>query len=165
MRSVVRVGAARSDRRRARLTAGLATMSVLAALNAGCYTAVPIAGSEARMGRRVAVDLTDAGAVEMARQVGPRARTLTGDVTALTEREMVLALRAVSDVRGIETFWGGEQVTVPRASIGTMAERRLSRGRTAVFSVGMLAGLYAIARGVGAIGGGSDHRGDLPVSQ
>ena len=143
----------------------VAALGVVAVLNASCYTAVRIAGNEARTGRRVELDLTDAGTVEMARQVGPRIRTLTGDVTALTDNELVLALRAVSDVRGIETFWAGEQVTVPRASIGTVAERRLSRGRTALFSAGMLAGLYAIARGIGSLGGGADHRGELPISQ
>ena len=137
----------------------------MATFTAGCYTAIPIAGGEARMGRRIEVDLTDVGTVEMAAQVGPRIHSLTGDVTALSDRDVVLALRAVSDVRGIETFWAGEQVTVPRTNIGRVAERRLSRGRTTAFSVGMLAGLYLVARGVGAFGGGSEHRGDLPVSQ
>ena len=117
------------------------------------------------MGRRVELDLTDAGRVQMAQQVGPRVRTLLGDVTALSDSQMVLALRAVSDVRGVETFWTGEQVTVPRASIGAVAERRLSRGRTAIFSAGMLATLYVLARSVASLGGGDDHRGELPVSQ
>ena len=137
----------------------------VAAFNTGCYTAVPIAASDARMGKRISVDLTDAGTVQMTSQVGPRIRSLTGDVATTTDGELVLALRSVSDVRGIESLWGGEQVTIPRTSIGGVTERRLSRGKTALFAVGMVAGLILAARLVGAIGGGEDRGGEPPVTQ
>src|SRR6185503_1901087 len=105
-------------------------MAGLAALQLGCYTAVPISGEMARMGSRVQLDLSDGGASNMASQVGPRTRTLMGDVTTTNDRELVLAVRSVTDVRGIESFWSGEQVTVPRTDIAAVREQRLSKRKS-----------------------------------
>ena len=131
----------------------------------GCYTAVPITGEATRPGTRVHVDLTDAGTVDMAREVGPRIRTLMGDVATVTDGELVVAMRSVTDVRGIESYWTGEQVTVPRRDIAALKERRLSRQKTTMFTVAILVGLVLTARSFGLFAGGDEHRGDLPVTQ
>jgi hypothetical protein len=149
---------------RTRSASGLLLASI-AAFNVGCYAAIPISGESLRIGRSVSAELTDAGTAEMASQVGPRIRSLFGDVNGATDETLVLALRSATDYRGIESFWNGEHVTVPRADIAHISERRLSRSRTALITAGLLAGLYVAGRGFGLFSGGNDHRGDLPVSQ
>ena len=151
-------------KRTTRWATGLFLASV-AAFNVGCYAAVPISGESLRIGRPVSAELTDAGTAEMASQVGPRIRSLFGDLNGSTDQALVLALRSATDYRGIESFWSGEHVTVPRVDIAHISERRLSRSRTALLTAGLLAGLYVAGRGFGLFAGGDDHRGDLPVSQ
>lgn len=140
-------------------------VACISAFNLGCYTAVPIGGDSARTGTRIAVELTDAGTVDMASQVGPRIHTLVGDVSAVSDSTVTLSMRSATDVRGIESLWQGEQVTVKRSDVASVGERRLSPGRTAVFSVILVAGAFVAARAFGLVGGGADHRGDIPVTQ
>ena len=140
-------------------------VACISALNLGCYTAVPIAGESARTGTRISVELTDAGTVDVASQVGPRIHLLVGDVSAVTDSSIVLAVRSTTDVRGIESLWQGEQVTVKRTDISSVGERRLSPSRTAVFSAILVGGAFLVARAFGILGGGEDHRGDIPVTQ
>jgi hypothetical protein len=142
-----------------------AAVAGLAALQLGCYTAVPITGEMARPGSRVQLDLSDGGASNMASQVGPRTRTLMGDVASTNERELVLAVRSITDVRGIESYWSGEQVTVPRTDIAAVREQRLSKRKTALFATAFVAGILATGRAFGWFSGGDGGRGDLPVTQ
>jgi hypothetical protein len=137
----------------------------LAALQLGCYTAVPISGEMARMGSRVQLDLSDGGASNMASQVGPRTRTLMGDVASTNERELIVAVRSVTDVRGIESFWSGEQVTVPRTDIAALREQRLSKRKTVLFATAVALGIFGTGRAFGWFSGGDGGRGDLPVTQ
>lgn len=140
-------------------------VACISAFNLGCYTAVPISGESARTGTRISVELTDAGTVEMASQVGPRIHMLVGDVNVVSDSTIVLSMRSATDVRGVESLWQGEQVTVRRGDIASVGERQLSTGRTAVFSVIAVAGAFLIARAFGLLGGGEDHRGDIPITQ
>lgn len=152
--------ARRNNRRRRKVV-----VACISAFNLGCYTAVPIGGESARTGTRISVELTDVGTVDIASQVGPRIHLLVGDVSALTDSSIVLAMRSTTDSRGIEALWQGEQVTVKRSEIASVGERRLSPGRTAVFSAILVAGAALVARAFGLLGGGEDHRGDIPVTQ
>jgi hypothetical protein len=140
-------------------------VACISAFNLGCYTAVPIGGESARTGTRISVELTDAGTVDIASQVGPRIHLLVGDVASVSDSTVVLSMKSATDVRGIESLWQGEQVTVKRSDIASVGERRLSPGRTAVFSAILVAGAYLVARAFQIIGGGEDHRGDIPVTQ
>ena len=140
-------------------------VACISTLNLACYTAVPITGESARTGTRISVELTDAGTVDMASQVGPRIHTLVGDVSVVSDSTIVLSMRSATDVRGIESLWQGEQVTVKRSDVYSVGERRLSPGRTAAFSTILVAGTFVVARAFGLVGGGSGHRGDIPVTQ
>ena len=100
-------------------------VACISAFNLGCYTAVPIGGESARTGTRISVELTDAGTVDMASQVGPRIHTLVGDVSAVSDSTIMLSMRSATDVRGIESLWQGEQVTVKRSDVSSVGERRL----------------------------------------
>lgn len=142
-----------------------AAIAVVAAFQLGCYTAVPITGEMARPGSRVQLDLSDGGASNMASQVGPRTRTLMGDVASINDRELVLAVRSVTDVRGIESYWAGEQVTVPRTDIAAVREQRLSKKKSALFAAAIAAGVFATGHAFGWFSGGDGGRGDLPVTQ
>ena len=134
-------------------------------LSGACYTAVPIESGAPPQGTRVYIELTDAGTVSMASQVGPSIQELFGDVVATTDRDVVIGLRAVTNRRQIESLWSGERVTVPRADIARVRARKLSTKRSAVFAGILTAGLLLTSRAVGLVGGGDGHRGELPVTQ
>jgi len=140
-------------------------VACISAFNLGCYTAVPITSDTARTGTRINVELTDAGTVDMASQVGPRIHMIVGDVNVVSDSTVTLSMRSATDIRGIESLWQGEQVTVRRSDIASVGERRLSPGKTAAFSVILVAVAFLLARAFGLVVGGEDHRGDIPVTQ
>jgi hypothetical protein len=119
----------------------------------GCYVAAPIAGARPAVGSRVAIDLTDSGTTVMASQLGPGQVRLVGNIVGATDSALVLAVRTVTNRRGIEETWTGEQVTVPSAVIATMGEQRVSVGR----SVGLALAIAVAAALAGKLmsGGGS----------
>jgi hypothetical protein len=158
-------GSTRIMTRAKRIRARRLLAAAVCAFDLGCYASVPISTDVARAGTQINVELTDTGISDVARQVGPRIHLVTGDVVSATDGELVLAVRSVTDLRGIESPWAGEHVTVPRADVATVSERRLSSRRTALFSAGFVAALYLTARAFGLIGGGPDHSGDIPVTQ
>ena len=95
------------------------------------------------MGTRVAITLTESGTTSMASQLGPGRVRLVGNVAAATDSSLILSLRTVTDRRGIDETWTGEQVTVPMSAVAAVAEQRVSVGR----SVG-LALVIAVAAAV-----------------
>ena len=115
----------------------------------GCYSYVPVAVSGPPPGARANLVLTDEGTVEMARLVGPSTRAIEGDVMSANGEGLVLAVRRLERRDGIEEFWKGEQVTVPRAAVATYTERKLSRTRTALFGAGALAAAFVLGKAFG----------------
>jgi hypothetical protein len=124
---------------------GLLLPIVSVTILAGCYKYVPVEASGPPPGVRANVVLSDAGTVEMARWVGPSTRAIEGDVVTATPEGLTVAVRRLERRDGVEEFWKGEEVLIPRGAVATYTERRLSRSRTALLTAGAL----AIALGVG----------------
>src|SRR3954469_24647366 len=93
-----------------------------------CYTYQPLKNPEPASGTRVAADLTDAGSVQLANQIGPGAVRLRGEVVESEPDTLFIALRAILLRNDQETFWSGEQVRIPRITVARVQQRKFSVG-------------------------------------
>jgi hypothetical protein len=129
--------------------------ALVAFLALGCYVAAPLAGPQPANGTRVAITLTESGTTAMASQLGPARVRLVGDVAAATDSSLVLALRTVTNWRGIEETWMGEQVTVPRSAIESIGERHVSVGRSVGLTLAIVVAAVLVGKAIGSGGSGS----------
>ena len=126
----------------------------------GCYVGTPLTSARPVSGTRVQLSLTDAGTVAMASQLGPSRVGLEGDIAATSDSSLVLALRTVTDRRGIDEFWTGEQVTVPRAAIASISQRNISGRRSALLAIAAVAFTISIGAVISGRSIGVDSRKD-----
>ena len=131
----------------------------LIALVSGCYKYVPVEPNGPPSGVRANLVLSDAGTVEMARWVGPSTRAIEGDVVSANAEGLTMAVRRLERRDGVEEFWKGEEVTVPRAAVASYTERKLSRSRTALLTAGALALALGVGQAFGDIAGIFGHGG------
>jgi len=125
------------------------------ALFANCYSYIP-SPQPPPPGTRVEAELTDMGTVEMARYVGPGAGAIEGRLLGATDSVLTLGVIAVRQRNGVESYWSGESVPVPRALVSAVGARRLSRTRTALavsVATAAVAGAAMLFAGRG-VGGG-----------
>jgi len=83
----------------------------------------------------VTVQLNDMGRVGTSKTIGAGTRSFDGSIVATDDTSYRLAVSSVKPLSGPRLRWTGEQVTVRRDYVATVQERRLSKGRTALFSV------------------------------
>lgn len=72
-----------------------------------------------------------------------------------TENAVTVMVNRVRSVRGTHSIWTGEQVEIPREGIRGFQERRLSRGKTALLTVGLVVGAIAVASLISLTVGGN----------
>lgn len=135
-------------------------------LSWGCYAHVPETSVAPDPGTRVRVLLTDAGSAELARYVGPRVNTINGEIMS-REEDGGLALAVSSTVTsdGVEAFWKGEAVTVPRQHVAVLQRRKLAVARTVAVAGSLVGAAIAIGRVTGIVGGGDPKGGPPPPPQ
>jgi len=124
-----------------------------ACLTAGCYNYSPLTQPTPVPGAYVAVTLTDAGSVALARYLGPSVFVVRGRYVADDDHGLVVAVSSVELVRGDEIAWAGEHVTLPNDRIASVRVRQLSKRRS-VLLVGVgITGLVATSAAFGLVGG------------
>ena len=133
----------------------------LATVTVGCYTLKPVHTSSPLLGSEIALDLNDAGRAAMGGAMGPEIAQVEGRLVQNDSSGYVLAVSAVRLLRGGEQVWTGERVTFKSDFVSAVSERKLSRGRTALFTA---AGAGAIALIVtrAIIGSGSVDPDKMP---
>jgi hypothetical protein len=131
----------------------------------GCYSYVPLARPDPEPGIRVAAALTDSGTDALGRYLGPDVAQVDGRVLRLTPDTLVLSAQSVTSREGIDHFWKGEQVTLPRGLIATMVQRRFAAGRTAVFTTGAVVGIALVLKAFGILSSGSSNPMPPPTGQ
>ncbi len=99
------------------------------------------------------VRLSDLGGATMAPIVGPGVTGLRGTIVSADSATIRMSVIAVTDRDGLENRWLGEQVTVKREHIVGYDKRELSPMRTALVTIGIGAGMFAIGS---AVSGGSE---------
>jgi hypothetical protein len=126
-------------------------------LASGCYTYRPV--TTPRVSERVRLTLTGQGTEELARFLGPRVVVAEGDLAAMRNDSMVVAVDFVQMTDGVRQPWSGEGVvTFPAAYVREVRERTFLRRQSYVAGTALTGGLIAAAifalRGGGAEGGG-----------
>ena len=138
-------------RRRAVAALGLALSPTVS----GCYAYTPVAPGPVPSRRPVELTLTDSGTVVVARAVGPSAEAVRGTLAGDSAGSYVLAVDGVRRRNGSDEAWTGERLVVPRVLVTGTATRSLSRTRTGLAGVGLVAGVV-LARALFNGAGGSN---------
>jgi hypothetical protein len=132
---------------------------------AGCYVYRPLGDAARPTVERVRLTLTDSGAVSLASQLGPATEEVSGRVLADSAGAYVVSVLGTRRRGGPETDWRGEHVTVPRILVARTEERRFSRQRTLVASVGAIVAAIVARQafwGPGGVFGGAPPGGGPP---
>jgi hypothetical protein len=132
-------------------------------LVAGCYSYRPLETPTPLSGTRVEANLTDAGSVQMASQIGPGMTSVRGEVLQSDSQAVLLALTSVVGRNEQEVFWNGEQVRIPLTTVARLQQRRFATGKTIIFGGALLGGMLLAAKaftGGGEGGGGGGGGGD-----
>jgi hypothetical protein len=109
-------------------------------LNAGCYSYAPVATAEAPPGKEIRVTLSEQGAAELARFLGPRAASLEGRVVTRSDSGVTLSVTTITRANGVEETWPGDQVAIPRAAVAAAQARRVARTRSLLLTAAIIAG-------------------------
>jgi hypothetical protein len=128
----------------------------------GCYTYKPVTGTPPTPRERVRLTLSDSGAVSLASQLGPATEEVSGRLTADSAGAYLLSVLATRRRGGLEIDWRGEQVAVPRVFVARAEQRRFSRARTVLASVGLVVAAAAAREafwGPGGVFGGAPPGG------
>jgi hypothetical protein len=114
----------------------------------------------------VAAQLTDAGSVEMASQIGPGIVTVRGEVVESDSEALLLALSSVVGRNEQEVFWKGEQVRIPLSTVRQVEQRRFALGKSVLFAGAVVGGLFVAVKAFeGSAGGGGGGGGGGPEPQ
>ena len=132
---------------RYRIDATPRRLSFLGALEAGISP----------QGLKVLAELTDQGTADFGTLLGSGIGEVEGVVTSASDSTLTLAVSLVRQRSGIEHTWKGERVLIPRRSIATLREQRVSRGRTTLAAAASATGLalVTVVFGYCLLGGGS----------
>ncbi len=117
-------------------------------LNAGCYTYNTFPVAESPPGGEVKVTLSEQGAAELTRFLGPRAMALEGHVVTRSDSAVTLSVTTITRTSGVEETWPGDQVVIPRSAVAVAQSRKLSFVRSALVTAGIIAAGIAIGAGI-----------------
>jgi hypothetical protein len=132
---------------------------LLVTLSTGCYSYHPIQPPVPASGTRVAAQLTDAGSVAMAAQVGPQIVSVRGEVLESDRDGLLLALTSVLGRNEQETFWKGERVRIPLATVARVEQRRFALGKSMLFGAAAVGGILAAIKAFQGDGNGGGISG------
>ncbi len=137
-----------------RLAAGVLCTAVLM----GCYSLHPIStGVSPEIGSSVALRINDVGRVGLAGQMGSGVEVIEGRLLEHSGGAFVVSVHTVRVSDGSVQVWSNEVVRAEEGFVRSIAERRLSRGRTiAAGALGMGGFAFVASRGLLGFGLGSD---------
>ena len=122
--------------------------------SSGCYTYAAVPTSQPLIEKSAEFRITDAGRVELARQLGPGILTVEGRVVRQDEAGWTLRVYRLIDLRGQATTWTGEIVELPRASVELVSRRDFDRARSAIAFASVAGGLTLFVLSRSLFGGG-----------
>jgi hypothetical protein len=65
--------------------------------------------------------------------------TVEGSLVTVSDSAYTLSVQLVRQRNGIETFWKGERVAIPRIDVAEIRQRRFSRSKSALATVALIA--------------------------
>lgn len=132
----------------------LVTVALLSSL-VGCYNYAPLTTADPRPGTRVTAQLTDSASFALAGYLGPDVAAVEGRLLTVTEQDIGISVVAVRNRNGVEHYWKGEVVTLPRGDVATLRERKLAPGRSAFLVLAGVGGSVALLEAFGVFSTGS----------
>jgi hypothetical protein len=131
------------------------TAVLLTTLVAGCHRYEPVTAATVARGANVAVSLTDYGTANLGRLLGMGVGTVEGSLLTVSDSTYTLAVQLVRQRNGVETFWRGEQVAIPRVDVAEIRQRRLSRSKSALATVAVIAAAFGAVEAFIGTGSGA----------
>src|SRR5258708_6547440 len=131
------------------MDARLAALALLSSL-AGCYNYLPLTTADPQPGTRVSAQLSDSGSLALSRYLGPDVAAVEGRLVAVTDQDIGISVVTVRNRNGVEHYWKGEVVTLPRGDLAAVRQRKLAAGRSAFLVLAGGGGWRAVTDGVGA---------------
>lgn len=142
-----------------RVREAILTAVLVPTLLAGCHRYEPVTAATVARGSNVAVSLTDYGTANLGRLLGMGVGTVEGSLLAVSDSAYTLSVQVVRQRNGVETFWRGEQVAIPRVDVAEIRQRRLSRGKSALATVAVIAAAFGAVETFIGTGGSSSPPG------
>jgi hypothetical protein len=99
-------------------------------LTGGCYNYHPLATTSPEPGSYIAATVTDQGATDLARYLGPNVFAVRGRYLGESDAGISLSVSSVELKRGEDVAWAGETITLPPGAVRSLDVRRLAKGRT-----------------------------------
>lgn len=131
---------------------------LLAVWTAACYTYTPTQVSAQPAPReQLRVELTPTGTDSLARVLGPSVKTVDGRLIQATPESVELGVTQVTMYSGLEQYWKGESVTIPKQFVAGVDARTFSLGKTGLLAGAIVVMLLALGAGTGyggVFGGG-----------
>ena len=128
---------------------------------AGCYS-YSYVSSQPAPGSRVALDLTDAGRVQLADHIGREVLRIEGWLVSSADSQYVLRVERTVGLWGNTVPWSGEQTSIPAEYVALQRVKKFSAPRTAVLAGGFTAGVIAFFAGRSLVGGSEGSGGAMP---
>lgn len=121
-------------------------VSMVAALlaAAACYRYTPIESGAVPVGSEFRASLTEDGTTRLVPTLGAQVAKVEGRVLSNSDTAFVISISATTNRSNVQTFWTGETITIPRATIQSIEARKLDRKRTwLVTTLGLVGGFLA----------------------
>lgn len=142
--------------------------SAIAALlltSTACQVYTPVQLSPSLAGKEVRVSLTRSGAADLARTLGAPADFVDGRLTSSSDSVLVVQMKSLTRMNGVEDSWNGESVRIPAADIARVETSRISPTRSAILAVAVVGGAIMAGRSfIKGNGEATPSRGQPPVS-
>jgi hypothetical protein len=129
----------------------------LSVLLAGCYSLQPVTAPAPQPGMEIAFDLNDVGRVALGGSMGPAITQIGGRLINKDNGEYIVAVSEVQLLGGGAQVWKGEQVHIKPEYVGSLYERRFSKGRTVALSAVTIGALTAFIASRSLIGSGEER--------
>lgn len=145
-----------------RISGGL-FLAFLSGVASGCYVNTPIV-SAPQPGAVLNFDLNDRGRVGLGDNLGPAVLSIQGTLGSQTDSVYAIGVSQVGYLNGQSNKWNGEALTIPKAFVRDVSERKYSRTRTYLVAAAAAAGFVAFAASRNLLGLGSPDRapGNMP---
>ena len=127
----------------ARSTSRRIVVAVTLLVSTGCYTMQPVSEQPFPVGITVELVINDAGRAALRPMMGPEVAKVQGRLVQKDSVGYTLAVTQLGLLRDGTQVWSGERVSIKSEYVNSVAERRFSRGRTAVVTAAVL-GVVAI---------------------
>jgi len=121
----------------------------------GCYSYLPLQETVPATGQAVAITLNDRGRQLLGGRLGDLVERVDGSLVSSNETAVTVSVTRTKSLRGTVATWTGEEVEIVREGIRGFQQRQRSKGRTALLTVGLIAGVVLIAKGISLAVGGS----------